>query len=139
MSRRSRHRFADKDMRQRKSWRWGPVVLWGGLLIYPLAVGQTDSAAFLQDVGATLVLAAISACAWNIVGGYAGQVSVGHAIFFGAGAYMPVLVYTLWQAPPVAGMPLGILVAVAIALAIGIPTFRLQGHYFSMATIAVAE
>ena len=119
--------------------RWGSVVLWGVLLLYPLAVNFTDSADFLQDVGATLVLAAISACAWNIVGGYAGQVSVGHAIFFGAGAYMPVLVYTLWQAPPVAGLPLGILVAVAIALAIGIPTFRLQGHYFSMATIAVAE
>jgi len=121
------------------TWRWGSVILWGGLLLYPLAVAGSDSADFLQDVGATLVLAAISACAWNIVGGYAGQVSVGHAIFFGAGAYMPVLVYTLWQAPPIAGLPLGIIVAVGIALAIGFPTFRLQGHYFSMATIAVAE
>src|ERR1700721_1517413 len=112
------------------TWRWGSIVLWGGLLLYPLAVNFTDSADFLQDVGATLVLAAISACAWNIVGGYAGQVSVGHAIFFGAGAYMPVLVYTLWQAPPTPGPPLGILGAVAIALAIGIPPFRLQGPHF---------
>ncbi len=68
-----------------------------------------------------------------------GQVSVGHAIFFGAGAYMPMLVYNLWQAPPLVGLPLGIAVAVVISLAIGFPTFRLQGHYFSMATIAVAE
>ena len=36
--------------------RWGPIVLWGGLLVYPLVVAQTDSAEFLQDVGATLVL-----------------------------------------------------------------------------------
>jgi branched-chain amino acid transport system permease protein len=120
-------------------WRWGPIVLWGGLLVYPLVVAQTDSAEFLQDVGATLVLAAISACAWNIVGGYAGQVSVGHAIFFGAGAYTSLLCYELWQAPPLVGLPLGVLVAVVIALVIGTPTLRLQGHYFSMATIAVAE
>jgi branched-chain amino acid transport system permease protein len=119
--------------------RWSSIVLWGGLLVYPLAVAHTDSAEFLQDVGAALVLAAISACAWNIVGGYAGQVSVGHAIFFGAGAYVPLLGYELWQAPPLLGVPFGMLAAVAIALVIGIPTFRLQGHYFSMATIAVAE
>src|SRR5215475_8789938 len=121
------------------TWRVGPILLWSGLLLYPLVVAQTDSAEFLQDVGATLVLAAISACAWNIVGGYAGQVSVGHAIFFGAGAYVPLLGYELWGAPPLLGVPFGILVAVAIAVVIGLPTFRLQGHYFSMATIAVAE
>jgi branched-chain amino acid transport system permease protein len=119
--------------------RSGPIALWAALLIYPLAVEATDSAAFLQDVGASLILAAIGASAWNIVGGYAGQVSVGHAIFFGAGAYVPLLVYTLWQVPPLLGLPLGILVAVLIAIGIGMPSFRLQGHYFSMATIAVAE
>jgi branched-chain amino acid transport system permease protein len=119
--------------------RWGPIALWAALLTYPLAVEATDSAAFLQDVGASLILAAIGASAWNIVGGYAGQVSVGHAIFFGAGAYVPLMVYTLWQVPPLLGLPLGILVAVLIAIGIGMPSFRLQGHYFSMATIAVAE
>jgi len=119
--------------------RWGPIALWAALLIYPLAVEATDSAAFLQDVGASLILAAIGASAWNIVGGYAGQVSVCHAIFFGAGAYVPLLVYTLWQVPPLLGLPLGVLVAVLIAIGIGMPSFRLQGHYFSMATIAVAE
>src|SRR5579862_3658084 len=117
----------------------GPIALWAVLILYPLLVSGTDSAAFLQDVGAALILAAIGASAWNIVGGYAGQVSVGHAIFFGAGAYLPLLVYTLWEVPPLLGLPLGILVAVLIAAGIGLPSFRLQGHYFSMATIAVAE
>src|ERR1041385_8951375 len=95
-----------------RSIRGGPIVLWGGLLLYPLLVGQTDSAEFLQDVGATLVLAAISACAWNIVGGYAGQVSVGHAIFFGAGAYASVYSFVHLALPPIAGAPIGMLLSV---------------------------
>src|SRR5689334_25227921 len=60
-------------------------------------------------------------------------------MFFGVGAYMPLLFYQLWGLPPVAGVPAGMLVSVALALVLGMPTFRLQGHYFSMATIAVAE
>jgi len=64
---------------------------------------------------------------------------VGNAVFFGAGAYMPLLFYKLWEVSPLYGFPAGIAVSVAIAIVIGIPTFRLSGHYFSMATIAVAE
>jgi branched-chain amino acid transport system permease protein len=60
-------------------------------------------------------------------------------MFFGAGAYLPLLVYQHWQLPPLLGVPLGVGVSLAIALLIGFPTFRLLGHYFSMATIAVAE
>src|SRR5271163_3190261 len=105
------------------------------LLLYPLVF----SGAFYRDIGVAFLLAAISASAWNIVGGYAGQVSVGHSMFFGLGAYMPLLVYTQWGWPPIAGIPIGILLAVGLAVVIGTPTFRLTGHYFSMATIAVAE
>ncbi|HKW53627.1 MAG TPA: branched-chain amino acid ABC transporter permease [Stellaceae bacterium] len=119
--------------------RWGWPLLAAALLLYPLAVSGTDSAAFLQDTGARVLLAAIGASAWNIVGGYAGQISVGHAMFFGVGAYLPLIVYNQWQLPPVAGVPAGIAVSLALALVVGVPTFRLVGHYFSMATIAVAE
>src|SRR3954462_13204453 len=94
---------------------------------------------FFRDIGVAVLLAAIRASAWNVVGGYAGQVSVGHGMFFGAGAYLPLLVYTLWGWPPVLGVPLGIAVSLALAALVGMPTFRLQGHYFSMATIAAAE
>ena len=97
------------------------------------------SNAFYLDIGVALLLAAISACAWNIVGGYAGQVSVGHCMFFGVGAYLPLLVYHHWQLPPIVGVPVGIAVSLVLAIVVGMPTFRLQGHYFSMATIAVAE
>src|SRR5262249_59584400 len=60
-------------------------------------------------------------------------------MFFGVGAYAPLLFYLLWGLPRVAGVPAGMLVSLGLAVAIGMPTFRLQGHYFSMATIAVAE
>ena len=111
------------------------VVLAAALLAYPLLL----SGAFYRDIGVTFLLAAISASAWNIVGGYAGQVSVGHSMFFGLGAYTPLLFYTLWGWPPMAGIPAAIALSVGLSLLIGMPTFRLTGHYFSMATIAVAE
>src|SRR5207342_521663 len=92
------------------------VLLAAALLIYPLVF----SGAFYLDVGVTFLLAAISASAWNIVGGYAGQVSVGHAMFFGIGAYVPLLFYQLWGWPPVAGVPAGIIVSPLLAVAIGL-------------------
>src|SRR6204780_2148651 len=112
---------------------WG--LLSAVLLLFPVVF----SGAFARDIGVAFLLAAISASAWNIVGGYAGQVSVGHSMFFGLGAYMPLLFYTLFGWSPVAGIPAGIVLSIALAVLIGMPTFRLTGHYFSMATIAVAE
>ncbi len=114
-------------------------VGWGlfaaALLLFPLVL----TSPFYRDIGVAFLLAAISASAWNIVGGYAGQVSVGHSMFFGLGAYAPLLFYTLWGWPPLAGIPAGMALSVVLALLVGLPTFRLTGHYFSMATIAVAE
>jgi branched-chain amino acid transport system permease protein len=107
-------------------------------LAYPWLPALLNSP-FYERMGALVLLAAISASAWNLVGGYAGQASVGHSVFFGAGAYLPLLLFTLWGWPPVAGIPAGIAVSVLIALVIGVPTFRLSGHYFTMATVAVAE
>jgi branched-chain amino acid transport system permease protein len=117
------------------SQRLGVCLLAVALLLYPIVF----SSPFYRDIGVTFLLAAISASAWNIVGGYAGQVSVGHSMFFGLGAYAPLLFYTLWGWPPIAGIPIGIVLSVALAVVIGLPTFRLSGHYFSMATIAIAE
>jgi len=111
------------------------LLLAAVLLFYPIML----PGAFYRDIGVTFLLAAISASAWNIVGGYAGQVSVGHSMFFGLGAYTPLVLYSLYGWPPLAGVPFGIALSITLALVIGTPTFRLTGHYFSMATIAVAE
>jgi branched-chain amino acid transport system permease protein len=105
------------------------------VIAYPLLF----STPFQQRLGALVLLYAIAASAWNIVGGYAGQVSVGHVVFFGCGAYAAMGAYHHFHLPPMAGIPAGIIFAVGIATAIGVPTLRLSGHYFSMATIAVAE
>ncbi len=113
----------------------GWLVLAGVFLAFPLVFTNP----YYEQLAAFVILSAISASAWNLVGGYAGQVSVGHAVFFGAGAYMPLLFYKLWAASPLLGFPAGVAVSVAIAAVVGVPTFRLSGHYFSMATIAVAE
>ena len=71
------------------------------VLAYPLLVSGLP---VYQRLGALVLLAAIGASAWNIVGGYAGQVSVGHSVFFGVGAYSAVVVYTHLGWPPIAAM-----------------------------------
>ena len=119
-------------MMRRLIW---PSVLLAVVIAYPLLL----STPFQQRLGALVLLYAIAASAWNIVGGYAGQVSVGHVVFFGCGAYASMAAYTHFALPPLVGIPVGIIVAVTIAAIIGGPTLRLSGHYFSMATIAIAE
>jgi len=113
---------------------WLSVAL-AVVIAYPLLF----STPFQQRLGALVLLYAIAASAWNIVGGYAGQVSVGHVVFFGCGAYAAMGAYHHFQLSPLVGIPAGIVFSVGIAAAIGVPTLRLSGHYFSMATIAVAE
>src|SRR5712672_1542945 len=112
-----------------------PSVALALVIAYPLLF----STPFQQRLGALILLYAIAASAWNIVGGYAGQVSVGHAVFFGCGAYASMAAYSHFALPPLVGIPAGIFFSVLIAAVIGVPTLRLSGHYFSMATIAVAE
>jgi branched-chain amino acid transport system permease protein len=112
-----------------------PSVLLAVVLAYPLLF----STPFQQRLGALVLLYAIAASAWNIIGGYAGQVSVGHVVFFGCGAYASMAAYVHFALSPLVGIPAGIFFAVAIAAVVGGPTLRLSGHYFSMATIAIAE
>ena len=86
-----------------------------------------------------VLMIAQAGVAWNILGGYAGQVSLGHAAFYGIGAYTSTKLLMIWGVSPWLGMLAGAVVAVAFALVIGIPCFRLRGHYFAMATIAIGE
>ena len=90
----------------------------------------------------TLILVLMAAqigVAWNMVGGYAGQVSLGHSAFYGLGAYASTLLTIKLGVNPWIGVLAGGAVAVLLSLAFGWSCFRLKGHYFAMATIAVAE
>ena len=92
---------------------------------------------FVLDIIFAALLFAVLGQAWNWVSGYAGQVSFGHALFFGCGAYGAALAN--WHHfSPWLGMGGGMLAAAAIAAIVGFPCFALRGHYFSIATIAVA-
>jgi branched-chain amino acid transport system permease protein len=86
----------------------------------------------------TLMYAALSQ-SWNILGGYCGQISLGHALYFGLGAYSTALLFTKLAVLPWFGMAAGGIIAAAVALALGYPCFRLRGHYFAIATIVIAE
>jgi ABC-type branched-subunit amino acid transport system ATPase component/ABC-type branched-subunit amino acid transport system permease subunit len=74
--------------------------------------------------------------AWNIISGYAGQISFGHQAFFGIGAYTTVLLVVTLRWSPWIGMLMGAALAVLAAVLIGLPTFRLAGIYFGLATLA---
>lgn len=104
-------------------------------LIIPAAGGN----AFIQNLLIMMLLFGGLASAWNIIGGYAGQLSLGHAGFFGIGAYTAVLLSVKLGVTPWIGLIAGIVLAVIAALIIGWPCFRLQGPFFALATIAVGE
>jgi len=78
---------------------------------------------------------------WNILGGYAGQFSFGHAAFFGIGAYTSTLAFVNWQISPWIGMAFGGLLGMLLGLFIGSLCFHygLRGPYFALATLAFSE
>lgn len=86
-----------------------------------------------------VLMAAQLGVAWNLLGGYAGQVSLGHAAFYGIGAYASTMLLLNFGINPWLGTLLGGVIAAALSLGFGWSCFRLKGHYFAMATIAVAE
>src|SRR5262249_29294477 len=79
---------------------------------------------------------ALFGVSWNILSGYGGQLSFGHAAFFGIGAYTVTLGMVYWSLSPWVGIPLGMVIGGLAALAIGTPTFRLRGHYFALSMLA---
>ena len=86
-----------------------------------------------------IYLYALLGMGWNILGGFTGQVSLGHAVYFGIGAYVSTMLLVTFGLSPWLGMVSGVAVSVIISLIIGYPCFRLAGHYFAIATICVGE
>src|SRR4029077_11272107 len=79
---------------------------------------------------------ALFGVSWNILSGYGGQLSFGHASFFGIGAYTVTLALYYWNLTPWLGIPLGMVAGAIAAVIIGTPTFRLRGHYFALSMLA---
>jgi branched-chain amino acid transport system permease protein len=88
--------------------------------------------------GINSLLLAVLAQGWNIIGGYCGYPSFGNSTFFGLGCYGVAIALVQWDLPFVAGLALGAALALAFAILLGIPVLRLKGHYFAIATLALA-
>jgi branched-chain amino acid transport system permease protein len=120
-------------------------ALAGGALLYPFVQFQAGPFAvdftrpYIRHLLILVFIYALTAQAWNILAGYCGQVSFGHTAYFGVGAYTSSMLLLNFHVSPWLGMLAGAAAAVGIALLVGIPTFRLTGHYFAIATLAVAE
>jgi branched-chain amino acid transport system permease protein len=111
------------------------AAFFGAAALAPLLVRD----AFLLDSLVLILIWGTAAAAWNVAGGYAGQLSLGHSAFFGLGAYATAILTTRWGLSPWLGLLVGAAVAMAIGLVIGFLSNRLRGPYFGLATIAFSQ
>jgi branched-chain amino acid transport system permease protein len=115
--------------------RWAAAALFAAAAATPLLVGDV----FILDSVILILLYGALAAAWNVAGGYAGQVSLGHAAFFGVGAYAAALASARYAQSPWLGLVVGMLLSVGAGGMIGFLSNRLRGPYFALSTIAFAE
>jgi branched-chain amino acid transport system permease protein len=109
------------------------------LLLAVLAFPLVFDRPFPRHVMIMIFLYGALATAWNILAGYCGQISLGHAVYFGIGAYTSTFLVREAALTPWLGMLVGAALAVVVSQAIGYPVFRLRGHYFAIATIGFGE
>jgi branched-chain amino acid transport system permease protein len=115
--------------------RWAAAALFAAAGLTPLVVRDS----FILDSVILILLWGALSAAWNVAGGYAGQVSLGHAAFFGVGAYAAALTSARYQQSPWLGLVVGVALSLVAGGAIGYLSNRLRGPYFALSTIAFAE
>jgi branched-chain amino acid transport system permease protein len=116
--------------------RWGVLlVLAGILLVYPLV----ERNAFYIHLLVMIFFYIFLGLGWNVVGGFAGQLSLGHTVFYGIGAYTSTLLFINLGVSPWLGMFVGGILATLTSVVIGVPCFRLHGPFFAMSTLALGE
>ncbi len=102
------------------------------LLLMPLLTNDM----YILRILAIASIFAIFAASWDLLSGYVGQISFGHALFFGVAAYTTALLNLRLGWPPIITIPIGALAAVLVGLLVGIPSLRLKGPYLGLATLA---
>ena len=104
-------------------------------LVY-LGLAASVHNSYYQLILTLVPIWAVLGLGWNLLSGMSGLVSFGHASFFGIGAYTVTLTLVDWHLTPWLGIPLGMAVGAVAAVLIGLPTFRLRGHYFALSMLA---
>ena len=122
-------------MRHTGTWR-SPYLAVAGVALGYVAVAYLIDNKYYQLMITLMLLWSVMGLSWNMLSGYSGMISFGHAAFWGLGAYTVTLALVNFDITPWLGIPLGVLVGMAAALLIGYPTFRLRGHYFALAMLA---
>ena len=115
------------------------IFIFTALTIAGLLVPVFVRGIFPLHVFIMVYLYTIFGISWNILSGYAGQISLGHSVFVGIGGYTSSVLFVRYGISPWLGMPVGMAFAVAFGWLIGKPCFRLSGRYFAIATLAVVQ
>ena len=120
-----RHRSLQRDL----------LAIAGVAALFVVALLLVESA-YYRLILTLVVIWATMGLAWNMLSGYGGLISFGHAAFFGLGAYTVTLAMVKFDITPWIGIPMGVVVGMIAGVLVGLPTFRLRGHYFALAMLA---
>lgn len=113
-----------------------PII---GLVVFAIVIsglGLFITNSYYQLILTLVLVWALLGLAWNILSGYSGLISFGHAAFFGLGAYTVTIAQVTFDISPWLGIPISMAAGAVAGLIVGIPTFRLRGHYFALAMLA---
>jgi branched-chain amino acid transport system permease protein len=114
-----------------------PITIFAALIIFfPWAVGQISAIDHYTDIMVFVGIYCLITIGLSLLMGYAGQISIGHAAFFGIGAYTSAILTTRFDLNPWVAMLAGVAVVAMVALLVGAPSLKLKGHYLAMATLA---
>lgn len=118
-----------------KKWFLGLIAC----LIVAILFPQIVRVRFVWNLLSLIMVWAVVGMGWNVIGGYCGQVSNGHSLFYGIGAYTVAITCQYWKISPWISIWLGVIISMVVAFVFGKPLLRLKGHVFAISTMALAE
>lgn len=118
-----------------KKWFLGLIAC----LIVAILFPQIVRVRFVWNLLSLIMVWAVVGMGWNVIGGYCGQVSNGHSLFYGLGAYTVAITCQYWKISPWISIWLGAVISMVVAFIFGKPLLRLKGHVFAISTMALAE
>jgi branched-chain amino acid transport system permease protein len=118
--------------RHRDGWQYAAITAFAGAVVL---LGLVVQSSYYQLIIVLVLLWATMGLSWNMLSGYSGMISFGHAAFFGLGGYTMTIAFVEYGITPWIGVPLGVGVGMIAGAIIGLPTFRLRGHYFALSML----